>query len=148
MEGYNEVKYTPSRDRQWHIYTLIKNKKDQRLNDQRMFLRTIVRQPSTTNGFLLGSIDNEVGHAEASSSFTSNSILRSLMAALEEIELHAHSETVRSGHSHMYLCLLREQRLFDLIPFPGSVNRPFFIQITFSFYFLMNVHYVHAILLC
>nr|AHI94840.1 acetyl-coenzyme A carboxylase [Eleusine indica] len=117
LEGYNEVKYTPSRDRQWHIYTLIKNKKDQRLNDQRMFLRTIVRQPSTTNGFLSASIDSEVGRAQASSSFTSNSILRSLMAALEEIELHAHSETVRSGHSHMYLCILREQRVLDLIPF-------------------------------
>ncbi|OQU91942.1 hypothetical protein SORBI_3001G262400 [Sorghum bicolor] len=117
LEGYNEVKYTPSCDRQWHIYTLIKNKKDQRLNDQRMFLRTIVRQPSATNGFLSGNIDNEVGRAQASSSFTSNSILRSLMGALEEIELHAHSETVRSGHSHMYLCLLREQQLHELIPF-------------------------------
>ncbi|KAG2549530.1 hypothetical protein PVAP13_9KG357200 [Panicum virgatum] len=117
LEGYTEVKYTPSRDRQWHIYTLTKNKKDQRLNDQRMFLRTIVRQPSATNGFLSGSIDNEVGRTQASSSFTSNSILRSLMGALEEIELHAHSETVRSGHSHMYLCLLREQQLQELIPF-------------------------------
>ena len=122
LEGYTEVKYTPSRDRQWHIYTLIKNKKDQRLNDQRMFLRTIVRQPSATNGFLSGSIDNEVGRTQASSSFTSNSILRSLMGALEEIELHAHSETVRSGHSHMYLCLLREQQLQELIPFSRSVN--------------------------
>lgn len=132
MEGYNEVKYTPSRDRQWHIYTLIKNKKDQRLNDQRMFLRTIVRQPSTTNGFLSGSIDT----VQASSSFTSNSILRSLMAALEEIELHAHSENVRSGHSHMYLCILREQRLLDLIPFSRSVSTPcFFTQIRFFILF-------------
>ncbi|KAM3354571.1 hypothetical protein ACQJBY_025337 [Aegilops geniculata] len=113
LEGYNDAKYTPSRDRQWHMYTLVKNKKDPRSNDQRMFLRTIVRQPSVTNGFLFGSIDNEV---QASSSFTSNSILRSLMAALEEIELRAHSETGMSGHSHMYLCIMREQRLFDLIP--------------------------------
>lgn len=123
LEGYNEVKYTPSRDRQWHIYTLIKNKKDQRLNDQRMFLRTIVRQPSATNSFLTGNIDNEVGHTQASSSFTSNSILRSLMGALEEIELHAHSETVRSGHSHMYLCLLREQQLHELIPFSRMTGK-------------------------
>ncbi|XP_062200626.1 acetyl-CoA carboxylase 1-like [Phragmites australis] len=122
LEGYNEVKYTPSRDRQWHIYTLIKNKKDQRLNDQRMFLRTIIRQPSATNGFLSGSIDNEVGCTQASSSFTSNSILRSLIAALEEIELHAHSESVRSGHSHMYLCILREQQLLDLIPFSRMMD--------------------------
>ena len=87
-----------------------------------MFLRTVVRQPSVTNGFLCGSIDNEVGRAQASSSFTSKSILRSLMAALEEIELHAHNEALRSGHSHMYLCMLREQQLFDLIPFSRSVK--------------------------
>uniref|UniRef100_M8BWJ4 Acetyl-CoA carboxylase n=1 Tax=Aegilops tauschii TaxID=37682 RepID=M8BWJ4_AEGTA len=119
LEGYNDAKYTPSRDRQWHMYTLVKNKKDPRSNDQRMFLRTIVRQPSVTNGFLFGSIDNEV---QASSSFTSNSILRSLMAALEEIELRAHSETGMSGHSHMYLCIMREQRLFDLIPSSRMTN--------------------------
>ncbi|KAL5230766.1 hypothetical protein ABZP36_029542 [Zizania latifolia] len=122
LEGYNEVKYTPSRDRQWHIYTLVKNKKDQRSNDQRLFLRTIVRQPSPANGFLSGSIDNEVGRAQASSSYTSNSILRSLMAALEEIELHAHNEAVRSGYSHMYMCILREQQLFDLIPFSRMMD--------------------------
>ncbi|XP_015697314.2 acetyl-CoA carboxylase 1 [Oryza brachyantha] len=122
LEGYSEVKYTPSRDRQWHIYTLVKNKKDQRSNDQRLFLRTIVRQPGVTNGFLSGSVDNEVGRAQASSSYTSNSILRSLMAALEEIELHAHNETVRSSYSHMYLCLLRVQQLFDLIPFSRAMD--------------------------
>ncbi|XBI75211.1 hypothetical protein VPH35_068610 [Triticum aestivum] len=116
LEGYSDAKYTPSRDRQWHIYTLVKNNKDPRSNDQRMFLRTIVRQPSMTNGFSFGHIDNEVCRAQASSSFISNSILRSLMAALEEIELHAHNEAVRSAHSHMYMCILREQRLFDLIP--------------------------------
>lgn len=128
LEGYTEVKYTPSRDRQWHIYTLIKNKKDQRLNDQRMFLRTIVRQQSATNGFLSGNIDNEVGRTQASS-FTSHSILRSLMGALEEIELHAHSETVRSGYSHMYLCLLREQQLHELIPFSRSLTHPVFLYV-------------------
>jgi acetyl-CoA carboxylase/biotin carboxylase 1 len=122
LEGYNDMKYTPSRDRQWHIYTLVKNSKDPKSHDQRMFLRTIVRQPSVTNGFLFGSIDNEVGRAQASSSFTSNSILRSLMAALEEIELHAHNEAMSSGHSHMYLCMLREQRLLDLIPYSRSVK--------------------------
>ncbi|XP_052169537.1 acetyl-CoA carboxylase 1 [Oryza glaberrima] len=122
LDGYNEVKYTPSRDRQWHIYTLIKNKKDQRSNDQRLFLRTIVRQPGVTNGFLSGNVDNEVGRAQASSSYTSSSILRSLMAALEEIELHAHNETVRSSYSHMYLCILRVQQLFDLIPFSSTID--------------------------
>uniref|UniRef100_M8BYH2 Acetyl-CoA carboxylase n=1 Tax=Aegilops tauschii TaxID=37682 RepID=M8BYH2_AEGTA len=116
LEGYSDAKYTPSRDRQWHIYTLVNNSRDPRSNDQRMFLRTIVRQPSVTNGFSFGNIDNEVCRAQASSSLISNSILRSLMAALEEVELHAHNEAVRSGHSHMYMCILREQRLFDLIP--------------------------------
>lgn len=140
LEGYNEVKYTPSRDRQWHIYTLVKNKKDQRSNDQRMFLRTIVRQPSATNGFLSGGIDNEVGRAQASSSFTSNSILRSLMAALEEIELHAHNEAVRSGHSHMYLCILREQQLFDLIPFSRSVKTSYFFMLLIQIYCIKFAH--------
>lgn len=143
LEGYNEVKYTPSRDRQWHIYTLVKNKKDQRSNDQRMFLRTIVRQPSATNGFLSGGIDNEVGRAQASSSFTSNSILRSLMAALEEIELHAHNEAVRSGHSHMYLCILREQQLFDLIPFSrmtGEVGQDEATAFTLLKHMVLNIY--------
>ncbi|KQJ96528.1 acetyl-CoA carboxylase 1 [Brachypodium distachyon] len=143
LEGYNDVKYTPSRDRQWHIYTLVKNKKDQRSNDQRMFLRTIVRQPSVTNGFLPGSIDNEVSRAQASSSFTSNSILRSLMAALEEIELHAHNEAVRSGHSHMYLCIMREQQLFDLIPFSrmsGEVGQDEATTCTLLKHIVLNIY--------
>ncbi|KAG8091440.1 hypothetical protein GUJ93_ZPchr0012g20998 [Zizania palustris] len=122
LEGYNEVKYTPSRDRQWHIYTLVKNKEDQGSNDQRLFLRTIVRQPSPTNGFLSGSIDNEVGRTQASSSYTSNSVVRSLMAAIDEIELHAHNEAVRSGYSHMYMCILKEQQLVDLIPFSRMMD--------------------------
>jgi acetyl-CoA carboxylase/biotin carboxylase 1 len=120
LEGYSDMKYTPSRDREWHIYTL--NNQDQKSNDQRMFLRTVVRQPSLTNRLLFGSIDNEVGLAQAASSFTSNIIVRSLMTALEEIELHAHNESTRSGHSHMYLCMLREQQLFDLIPFSRLVK--------------------------
>uniref|UniRef100_A0A0E0EX18 Uncharacterized protein n=1 Tax=Oryza meridionalis TaxID=40149 RepID=A0A0E0EX18_9ORYZ len=122
LEGYNEAKYTPSRDCQWHIYTLVKKKKDLRSNDQRMFLRTIVRQPSANRGFLSGGIDNEGSHAQASSYYTSNSILRSLMGALDEIELHAHDETVRSSLSHMYLCILREQQLYNLIPFSGMMD--------------------------
>jgi acetyl-CoA carboxylase/biotin carboxylase 1 len=120
LEGYSDMKYNPSRDRQWHIYTL--NSEDPKSNDQRIFLRTVVRQPSLTNGFLFGSIDNEVGRSQATSSFTSNSILRSLIAALEEIELHAHNKAMSSRHSHMYLCMLREQQLSDLIPFSRSVK--------------------------
>ncbi|CAO2034081.1 unnamed protein product [Urochloa humidicola] len=114
VKGYNEMKYTPSRDRQWHIYTLRNTENPKMLH--RVFFRTIVRQPNAGNKFISAQIgDTEVGHEE-SLSFTSNSILRSLMTAIEELELHA----IRTGHSHMYLCILKEQKLLDLIPFSGS----------------------------
>jgi acetyl-CoA carboxylase / biotin carboxylase 1 len=48
-------------------------------------------------------------------SYTSNSILRSLMTAIEELELHA----IRTGYTHMYLCILKEQKLLDLVPVSG-----------------------------
>jgi len=86
-----------------------------------MFLRTLVRQPSTTDGFSLGQgLDMEICRAQPSIPFTAISILRSLLAALEELELHIHSATIRSDHSHMYLCILREQQLFDLLPLSRS----------------------------
>ncbi|ONM18462.1 acetyl-CoA carboxylase2 [Zea mays] len=115
VKGYNEMKYTPSRDRQWHIYTLRNTENPKMLH--RVFFRTIVRQPNAGNKFTSAQIsDAEVGCPEESLSFTSNSILRSLMTAIEELELHA----IRTGHSHMYLCILKEQKLLDLIPFSGS----------------------------
>ena len=111
MKGYNEMKYTPSRDRQWHIYTLRNTENPKMLH--RVFFRTLVRQPSAGNKFTSGHIgDVEV---EESLSFTSSSILRSLMIAKEELELHA----IRTGHSHMYLCILKEQKLLDLVPVSG-----------------------------
>lgn len=113
MKGYNEMKYTPSRDRQWHIYTLRNTENPKMLH--RVFFRTIVRQPNA--GKIMSSQigDTEVLAPEKSLSFTSNSILRSLMTAIEELELHA----IRTGHSHMYLCILKEQKLLDLIPLSG-----------------------------
>lgn len=82
-----------------------------------MFLRTLLRQPSTINGFASSQVlDTEISRAQPSLSFTSISILRSLMAALEELELHVHNTTTRSDHSHMYICILREQQLHDLLP--------------------------------
>lgn len=115
VKGYNEMKYTPSRDRQWHIYTLRNTENPKMLH--RVFFRTIVRQPNAGNKFTSAQVsDTEVGGPEDSLSFTSNSILRSLMTAIEELELHA----IRTGHSHMYLCILKEQKLLDLIPFSGS----------------------------
>ncbi|KAL6839698.1 hypothetical protein ACP4OV_030386 [Aristida adscensionis] len=115
VKGYNEMKYTPSRDRQWHIYTLRNTENPKMLH--RVFFRTIVRQPSSGNKFTSAQID-DIGlkGSEESLSFTSNSILRSLMTAIEELELHA----IRTGHSHMYMCILKEQKLLDLIPVSGS----------------------------
>ncbi|XP_010916915.1 acetyl-CoA carboxylase 1 [Elaeis guineensis] len=119
LKGYKNMQYTPSRDRQWHLYTVL----DPKAPIQRMFLRTLVRQPSMTNGFSSSEIlDSEIICAQCHLSFASVSILRSLMGALEELELHVHNATIRSDHSHMYLCILREQQLFDLIPVSRTVD--------------------------
>lgn len=120
LKGYKNIQYTPSRDRQWHLYTVADNK----ANIQRMFLRTLVRQQNMCSGFSLVSQghDFELLRTHPSMSFTSASILRSALAALEELELHAHSATVRSDHSHMYLCILREQQLYDIVPISRDVE--------------------------
>ncbi|RZR86928.1 hypothetical protein BHM03_00014220 [Ensete ventricosum] len=113
LKGYRNLQYTSSRDRQWHLYTTL----DSKAVIRRMFLRTLLRQPSTINGFASSQVlDTEISRAQPSLSFTSISILRSLMAALEELELHVHNTTTRSDHSHMYICILREQQLHDLLP--------------------------------
>lgn len=49
--------------------------------------------------------------------FTSRGILRSLMNAMEELELNAHNTSLKSDHAHMYLYLLREQQIEDLVPY-------------------------------
>nr|ASZ00210.1 acetyl-CoA carboxylase 2 [Pelargonium cotyledonis] len=112
LKGYENIRYTPSRDRQWHLYTAI----DKPLSIQRMFLRTLVRQPpieiaSQGQGM-------EITHTEQAMSFTSRSIFRSLMGAMEELELQAHSATYKSDHAHMYLSIIREQQIDDLLPYP------------------------------
>ncbi|CAL9059059.1 acetyl-CoA carboxylase 1 [Musa acuminata AAA Group] len=113
LKGYRNLQYTSSRDRQWRLYTTL----DSKAVIRRMFLRTLLRQPSTINGFASSQVlDTEISRAQPSLSFTSISILRSLMAALEELELHVHNTTTRSDHSHMYICILREQQLHDLLP--------------------------------
>ncbi|KAK9134330.1 hypothetical protein Syun_013660 [Stephania yunnanensis] len=113
LKGYENVQYTPSRDRQWHLYTVV----DKPHPIQRMFLRTLVRQPHTSDGFLSNQ-GLEMGNADTQPalSFTARSILRSLLAALEELELHGHNATVKADHAHMYLCTLREQQIEDLVP--------------------------------
>ncbi|MQM19485.1 hypothetical protein Taro_052489 [Colocasia esculenta] len=113
LKGYGNMQYTPSRDRQWHMYTVF----DQKTRIQRKFLRTLVRQPNTFDGFSLGpGFDSEIAQLRVSLSFSALSLLRSLMAALDELELHTHSVNIKADHAHMYLCILREQQLYDLDP--------------------------------
>ncbi|CAH8297840.1 unnamed protein product [Eruca vesicaria subsp. sativa] len=95
LKGYENIQYTPSRDRQWHMYTVA----DKPVPFRRMFLRSIVRQDNKT--------------------LTSKCVLRSLMDAMEELELNAHKEdAMKPDHAHMFLCLLREQQINDLVPYP------------------------------
>lgn len=109
------MKYTPSRDRQWHLYTVV----DKALPIQRMFLRTLIRQSTANDGFTVyQALDKGTTESLWGLSFTSRTILRSLMTAMEELELHVHNTTVKSDHAHMYLYILREQKIDDLVPYP------------------------------
>lgn len=115
LKGYENIKYTPSRDRQWHMYTV----EAKPLPIQRMFLRTLVRQPTKEWFSPSGYQDSEISgpKSQLTLSFTSRSILRSLVTAMEELELHVHNATVKSDHSHMYLYILKEQQIDDLVPY-------------------------------
>ncbi|XP_057974064.1 acetyl-CoA carboxylase 1-like [Malania oleifera] len=119
LKGYENIQYTPSRDRQWHLYTVV----EKTLPIQRMFLRTLVRQPTTYEGFVAyQGLDMGTTLNQQAMSFTSRSILRSLKAAMEELELNVHNTTVKADHAHMYLYILREQHLDDLLPYPKRVD--------------------------
>lgn len=50
-------------------------------------------------------------------SYTSRSILRSLMVAMEELELNAHNAKGKYDYAHMYLYVLQEQQVSDLMPY-------------------------------
>ncbi|KAL5559057.1 hypothetical protein UlMin_035268 [Ulmus minor] len=116
LKGYENIQYTPSRDRQWHLYTVA----DKPLPIQRMFLRTLVRQPTNNEGFTSQQgIDTRTLWAMP---FTSKGILGSLMNAMEELELNSHNAKLKSDHAHMYLYLLREQQIEDLLPYPKRVE--------------------------
>ncbi|KAJ8762688.1 hypothetical protein K2173_011168 [Erythroxylum novogranatense] len=118
LKGYENIKYTPSRDRQWHLYTVV----DKPVPIQRMFLKTLARQ-STNEGFAAyQGLGMEATRLQSATSFTSRSILRSLVAAMEELELNSHNATVKSDHAHMYLCILHEQRIDDLVPYTKRVE--------------------------
>ncbi|KAL5992309.1 acetyl-coenzyme-A carboxylase [Asimina triloba] len=118
IKGYDNIQYMPSRDRQWHLYTVV-----DKPNVQRMFLRTLVRQPSMLGGFsTFQGLDVETVQVLPDMPLTSVSILRSLTTALDELELHMHNSTIKSEHAHMYLCILREQHIDDLVPLSRSVD--------------------------
>lgn len=55
------------------------------------------------------------------------------MGALEELELHVHNTTIRSDHSHMYICILREQQSHDLLP-PSRLA--LYIVVQYSFFLI------------
>ncbi|KAJ6730387.1 hypothetical protein OIU85_021209 [Salix viminalis] len=119
LKGYENIQYTPSRDRQWHLYTVV----DKPMPIRRMFLRTLVRQPTMNEGFTAyQGLGMETACTQWAVSFTSRSILRSLVAAMEELELNVHNATLKSDHAHMYLCILREQKIDDLVPYPKKVE--------------------------
>nr|ASZ00202.1 acetyl-CoA carboxylase 1 [Monsonia emarginata] len=116
LKGYENIQYTPSQDRQWHLYTVF----DKPVAMQRMFLRTLVRQP--TNEIADHGLGTETTCAQPDLSFTSRSIMRSLMGAMEELELHVHIAKVKPGHAHMYLHIVREQQIDDLVPHHKKVD--------------------------
>ncbi|CAN0920072.1 Acetyl-CoA carboxylase 1 [Linum grandiflorum] len=119
LKGYGNIQYTPSRDRQWHLYSVI----DKPVPIQRMFLRSLVRQPTSTDGFTAyQGLGMEAFRTQSALSFTSRSILGSIVAAMEELELNVHNATLKSEHAHMYLCVLREQNIEDLVPYPKRVE--------------------------
>ncbi|XP_031392733.1 acetyl-CoA carboxylase 1-like [Punica granatum] len=113
LKGYENIRYTPSRDRQWHLYTV----SDKPLPIQRMFLRTLVRQPAASSNFTTYQGMDMVPVGSENMSYTSRSILRSLLVALEELELNAHNAKGKYDYAHMYLYVVQEQQLGDLMPF-------------------------------
>ncbi|KAK4742079.1 hypothetical protein SAY87_000080 [Trapa incisa] len=111
LKGYEKISYSPSRDRQWHLYTV----SDKPLSCQRMFLRTLVRHPKASSSFTFQGMDTVTSGSE-NMSYTSRSILRSLMVAMEELELNAHNAKGRFDYANMYLYVLQEQQVGDLMP--------------------------------
>lgn len=111
LKDYENIRYTPSRDRQWHLYTVT----DKPRPIQRMFLRTFVRQPISNEGLTV--LDQVTTQSLWTLSFTSRSILRSIISAMEELELNSHNSAIKPDHAHMYLYILREQQINDLLPY-------------------------------
>lgn len=74
-----------------------------------------MRQPISDEGYQ--GVEKSTVRAKGPMSFTSKSILRSLTSAMEELELNAHNATLRHEHAHMYLYIVKEQQINDLIPY-------------------------------
>lgn len=84
---------------------------------QRMFLRTLLRQPTGNEGYSsYQRLDAEMSRTQLAMSFTSRSIFRSLMGVMEELELNSHNTTIKYEHAHMYLYIIRKQKVDDLVP--------------------------------
>ncbi|XP_019100885.1 PREDICTED: acetyl-CoA carboxylase 1-like [Camelina sativa] len=119
LKGYSDIQYTPSRDRQWHLYAVT----DKPVPVKRMFLRSLVRQATMNDGFMLQQgQDKQHSQTLFSMPYTSKCVLRSLMDAMEELELNAHNASMKPDHAHMFLCILREQQIDDLVPYPRRVE--------------------------
>ncbi|KAH9617543.1 hypothetical protein KSS87_000856 [Heliosperma pusillum] len=115
LKGYKNVRYSVSADQQWHLYTVL-----DKPSIRRMFLRTLVRQSlydEESTGAELGTTP-----PQQPLSFTSRRILRSLNNAMEELERNAQSVTLKPNHAHMYLYVVQEQQLHDLVPDHKQVN--------------------------
>ena len=48
-------------------------------------------------------------------SLSSRRILRSLASGMDELEINARNVAVKPNHAHMYLHLVQEQQLHDLV---------------------------------
>nr|ASZ00206.1 acetyl-CoA carboxylase 2 [Geranium incanum] len=116
LKSYENIQYIPSRDRQWHMYAIV----DKSLRMRRMFLRAVVRQP--THEIVYHGQGTETTGAERAMSLTSQSILGSLTGAMEELELHGHSGTVKCDHTHMYLHVISKQQIDDLVHYPKKID--------------------------
>ncbi|CAA7024293.1 unnamed protein product [Microthlaspi erraticum] len=115
LKGYSNIQYTPSRNRQWHLYTVT----DKPVPIKRMFLRSLVRQATMNDGFMLQQMqDKQLSQTLSSMPFTSKCIISSLMDAMEELELNAHNAAMKPDHAHMFLSILREQQIDDLVAYP------------------------------
>lgn len=74
-----------------------------------------MRQPKASSNFTTQGMDM-VALGSENMSYTSRSILRSLMIAMEELELNAHNAKGKYDYAHMYLYVLQEQQIGDLMP--------------------------------